>query len=755
MGKKNYTIVDSINKSFIRAILVIIILFIVVAFFSMNIIDYLFYDDIKKSSIDIADKYANELSISKVALDVIDDLIDKRFELTVELVNNYSQEPTTDLLIDIANKYEIREINIFNQDGEIYSSNMSRLIGWQMEPDHPAYDFFKKSKPEETFVEDIRKDLESDIQTKYVYYKDKDGDLIQIGIAAEEYYNLIKHFQVQQTLVELNEFSQVMGAQYIDNSLNIVVQESQYENYKFKLDGPKIYAISQSEQYYSRTECCGEDIYEVLTPVFDDNGRVGTLAISYIISDVLEVLRWIYIAGMSILIIIFLLVARGIDKIRQKNKKLIDLAYYDQLTGLPNLDYLMEFSKDRICDKSGQEILKNKAIILIDIVNVNLILLTHGYDQAENILKEIASQLCNLLTDNEKLFRIAESQFLIYVEHYRDKEYLIDISNKITSYFKSYIKDSNITNHVTAKIGINDIGDCSEGVLNIIKNAQIAANTSNANNREYEFFDNILEQDITRKNYIENEIKRFIKEENTNIYLDYQPQLDLRANKISGLEGLARMKTDKYGQVSPLEFIAIAEESNLIIELGLILFRKACGFLSELSQEGFSNLTVAVNVSTIQVLRDDFYDNIIKILKETNINTNNLEIEITESEFLDNFDIVNTNLSKLINMGISVAIDDFGTGYSSLERLKRLNVHRLKVDKTFIDRITISKPEKLITGDIISLAHKIGLETVAEGVELQEQKDYLVDNGCDIMQGYLFSKPVSREKALEMLRDGL
>lgn len=755
MGKKNYTIVDSINKSFIRAILVIIILFIVVAFFSMNIIDYLFYDDIKKSSIDIADKYANELSISKVALDVIDDLIDKRFELTVELVNNYSQEPTTDLLIDIANKYEIREINIFNQDGEIYSSNMSRLIGWQMEPDHPAYDFFKKSKPEETFVEDIRKDLESDIQTKYVYYKDKDGDLIQIGIAAEEYYNLIKHFQVQQTLVELNEFSQVMGAQYIDNSLNIVVQESQYENYKFKLDGPKIYAISQSEQYYSRTECCGEDIYEVLTPVFDDNGRVGTLAISYIISDVLEVLRWIYIAGMSILIIIFLLVARGIYKIRQKNKKLIDLAYYDQLTGLPNLDYLMEFSKDRICDKSGQEILKNKAIILIDIVNVNLILLTHGYDQAENILKEIASQLCNLLTDNEKLFRIAESQFLIYVEHYRDKEYLIDISNKITSYFKSYIKDSNITNHVTAKIGINDIGDCSEGVLNIIKNAQIAANTSNANNREYEFFDNILEQDITRKNYIENEIKRFIKEENTNIYLDYQPQLDLRANKISGLEGLARMKTDKYGQVSPLEFIAIAEESNLIIDLGLILFRKACGFLSELSQEGFSNLTVAVNVSTIQVLRDDFYDNIIKILKETNINTNNLEIEITESEFLDNFDIVNTNLSKLINMGISVAIDDFGTGYSSLERLKRLNVHRLKIDKTFIDKITTTSPEKLITGDIISLAHKIGLETVAEGVELQEQKDYLVDNGCDIMQGYLFSKPVSREKALEMLRDGL
>ena len=128
-----------------------------------------------------------------------------------------------------------------------------------------------------------------------------------------------------------------------------------------------------------------------------------------------------------------------------------------------------------------------------------------------------------------------------------------------------------------------------------------------------------------------------------------------------------------------------------------------------------------------------------------------MELEITESEIIDNFEIVNINLMKLKENGISIAIDDFGTGYSSLERLRDLRIDKLKIDKSFIDKIIISKPEEVIISDIISLAHKINLETVAEGVELQEQKEYLIDNGCDIIQGYLFSKPVSKERALEML----
>ena len=213
------------------------------------------------------------------------------------------------------------------------------------------------------------------------------------------------------------------------------------------------------------------------------------------------------------------------------------------------------------------------------------------------------------------------------------------------------------------------------------------------------------------------------------------------------------MKSEELGQISPVEFISIAEESNLIIGLGLILLKEACIFLNKLNKQGFKDIIVAVNVSVKQILRHDFADNVMKIIEETNIKASNLEIEITESEVADKFDIVNMNLAKLKSIGISIALDDFGTGYSSLERLRMLSIDRLKIDKTFIDRISETELEKVIVGDIISLSHKLGLKTVAEGVEEEEQKRYLINNKCDIMQGYLFSKPVSQEEVLKMLKE--
>lgn len=753
MSKENYKVTVSSNKSFFRAIIIAVIVFILTAFFTLRLINYLYYEEIKEDSISIAKSYANELSQSDVALETINNLVDDRLELTAKLVTKSTQNSDINQLINIANEYNVREINIFNQEGVIHRSNIEDQIGWRIKEYHPAYEYFNDDSNQEMFIENIRQDVLSDTYMKYAYYKNNDGEIVQIGMAADAYYDLIDYFQIQTTLEELNKFNDIIGAQFIDNSLNITHQESSIDNFEFELDESKTNAINQDMEYSYKTYCCGEDVYEVMIPVYRDNNKIGTLAISFLISDLINNLRLIYIIGVAILILVFLAVAWIIFKLNKKNKRLVDLVYYDQLTGLPNLDYLVEYFNDLADDMSEQDDIINRAIILIDIVNLHIIYLTHGFEQGETILEQISNQINNLLSQNEKLFMIADSQFIIYVQEYKTKEHLLNISSKINSLFNPNRKDSNIPSHVTVKMGIKKIKNSSEDIFDIIKDAQIAANSIATNEFNCQFFNSEMAEEIARKNYIGNEIKDFIKGGNNSIYMDYQPQLDLRTNKISGFEGLARMTTEKLGQVSPLEFIGVAEESNLIIDLGLIFLKKACEFLNELNKQGFPNVIVAVNMSIIQVLRDDFYENVKKIIEETNINPNNLELEITESEFLENFEIVNKNLVKLKKMGISIAIDDFGTGYSSLDRLRELSVDKLKIDKSFIDRTNTSKSEKLITGDIISLAHKIGLKTVAEGVEYQKQKDYLIENNGDIMQGYLFSKPVSHKKAFEMLRE--
>lgn len=180
--------------------------------------------------------------------------------------------------------------------------------------------------------------------------------------------------------------------------------------------------------------------------------------------------------------------------------------------------------------------------------------------------------------------------------------------------------------------------------------------------------------------------------------------------------------------------------------------KRACDFIYNLKNEGYDEIKVAVNISGIQLLRDNFTDTVINIIRESEIKESNLELEITESMLLDNYEIINEKFKILRQRKIAIALDDFGTGYSSFSRLKELNIDTLKIDKYFINKIPIGEYKKLITGDIISMAHKLGLTVVTEGVEVEAQKEYLIKNGCDIIQGYLFSKPLSEENAIKLLK---
>jgi len=224
-----------------------------------------------------------------------------------------------------------------------------------------------------------------------------------------------------------------------------------------------------------------------------------------------------------------------------------------------------------------------------------------------------------------------------------------------------------------------------------------------------------------------------------------------QTNKVAGFEALARLHVENIGHISPIEFIEIAERKLLIADLGMVILNEACTFIQELHSQGFKDITIAINISIIQLLRDDFIDNVQQIIQTNHIPMGTIEFEITETVLLKNFDIINKKLETLASMGILIALDDFGTGFSSFARLSELQINTVKIDKFFIDKITSHEETQLITADIISMSHKLGLNVVAEGVETNEQNDYLKRHACDIIQGYLISKPRSKQESLAFL----
>lgn len=436
------------------------------------------------------------------------------------------------------------------------------------------------------------------------------------------------------------------------------------------------------------------------------------------------------------------------DRKKQENKLKFISEHYG-LTGLYNQRFFEELLIKELnlrkCDK--------RAILLINLKKINSISLIYGHNFSRRLIIEVAEKLNNLNDGNKRLFQISIDRFAFYIKDYKNEFELTDFCNKIFC----KIKEIQILNNLGCSIGILETEENNWDSESIIKNVSVAAESvDNKNIFDYCFYDDELKAKVTRENKIKDELFKEITTDNSKIIcLQYQPILNLKTGKIRGFEALARFNSKKLGLVLPSEFIPIAEEIQLIIPIGLRVINKACEFIKKLETAGFSNVNLSVNVSVIELLRDEFIGALKELIENAAINAGNLGIELTESIIMDNFDIINEKLYKLQEMGIEVSIDDFGTGYSSLSRESELNVSNLKIDKCFIDKINQQNSDKIIAGDIISMAHKLGHLVVAEGVENKEQYQYLLENNCDFIQGYYFSKPLDEEDAIKVLNSKL
>jgi PAS domain S-box-containing protein len=424
-------------------------------------------------------------------------------------------------------------------------------------------------------------------------------------------------------------------------------------------------------------------------------------------------------------------------------------AEHDHWTGLLNRNSLEKLlAQHALVSPPGK-----RALFGINLNAVQTLTSTYGFYYTQELLKRITSFLSILCTENRILFNTYENRFTFYLTNITEADEVMNFAEEITSILEPVL----LAERLNGGLGILEINqENSQDVNQLLKKLLIASEKAlTLQDRElaYCIFDENMEAEIEREEQIKQELSCCAADPDCeSFYMEYQPIIALKGKKIFGFEALARIRTEVLGFVPPFEFIPIAEKSKQMVEIGQNILIKVFKFLKQLEELGYEEIQIAVNISAIQLLRPNFYQSITGLVEEMQVNPKHIGLEITESVFMSNYLDVNLILKSLLDYGFHIAIDDFGTGYSSLAREQELNISCLKIDKAFVWRLGEIEPEKAILGDIISMAHRMGHCVVAEGVEDEIQLNYLVQHGCDHVQGFLFSKSVSEQEAIKLLQ---
>ena len=433
---------------------------------------------------------------------------------------------------------------------------------------------------------------------------------------------------------------------------------------------------------------------------------------------------------------------------KKREEKLEHLACYDQLTGTMLRTAFMDRLKISI-EKANKEGLK-LSVMFLDVDDFKTVNDMYRHHIGDLFLKKIAARLKSCIRNTDALCRIGGDEFAILLSNLNSINEADEIAQRIIDSFKVPIDIS--VNKLSSSISIGmaiypDNGIDGETLLKRADVAMYKAKEEGKNSLRH--FNKYMIEEIILRNNIKRDLKDAL--DNEELLLCYQPLIDARTKRVVRFEALIRWKHPKKGIIGPLDFIPATEETKLIIPIGEWVLKNTFMQLKEWHELGLKDFTLSVNASIVQLQKPDFAETVIEMLLDVGISPKYIELEITESVLMDSVYTVEKNLSLLRKQGIKVSIDDFGMGYNSLKYIQKFDVDCIKIDRTFVSNID-DDINKIIIKHIISLGHSVNAEIIAEGVETQEQYKYLKKQGCDIIQGFYFSKPLLAEEATKFLK---
>nr|WP_236660290.1 GGDEF domain-containing phosphodiesterase [Isachenkonia alkalipeptolytica] len=430
-----------------------------------------------------------------------------------------------------------------------------------------------------------------------------------------------------------------------------------------------------------------------------------------------------------------------------QEKRIETMAYYDSTTKVPNRFWLGEYLEGQL--KTGRKEEK-VAVFLIDLDNFKKVndILTH--EMGDQFLMDIAKRLQSKLKKGEILTRFGGDEFVVVKTGDPDQRSIHATGSRILDILKEKSTVKGYQFLITGSIGIAVYPEHGGDKDTLLQNADAAMYEAKKGGRDrIRFYTREVNEKIREDIILESDLRKAL--EDKEFIIQIQPLVQVTTGRIIGGEALLRWNHKTKGRISPAEFISVAEDTGIIVPIGERVFKEVCDFTKTLMNQGILPVPVSVNLAVPQILHSGLLDSIHSVLKESDLEKPLLEVEITESVIMNNLDYAVTIMNNIRSMGVKVALDDFGTGYSSLSYLKNLPIDKLKIDKSFIDDIVASDSEQAIVKSVIDMAKSLGIETVAEGIEMKEQWEILRKYGCDVGQGYYMYRPMDLEDFREVL----
>ncbi|MBX9974399.1 EAL domain-containing protein [Cytobacillus firmus] len=418
-------------------------------------------------------------------------------------------------------------------------------------------------------------------------------------------------------------------------------------------------------------------------------------------------------------------------------KRMRRMAFYDHLTDLPNRRYFDQKLQSLIEDDEHQRF----AILFFDLQRLKQINDTFGHSSGDELLRLVSLRIKEKLNSVCFSARISGDQFAVIMEYIQEKEDPAQLADSINQIFSEPFHIDSFELNITPSIGISLYPDNGCTADELVRNTESSLyHAKQKGNNRFQVYHPSMDIESYKLFTLEQDMRKAIQ--NDEFFLEYQPRVDTKTGKIVSAEALLRWNHPEWGRISPLEFIPVAEETGLIINIGEYVIRKVCRQIYSWKERGLTIVPISVNISPLSFLKNSLVPTIMEALKENHLDAALLEIELTESSLINYSENVIAVLKELGEMGVRIALDDFGTGYSSITQLKKYKFDVLKIDKTFIQAMDKNAEDAIITANLIRLAHGLNMKVVAEGVETFEQFYSLRKNECDQIQGYLFSKPV-------------
>ncbi len=723
---------------------IVLVLFFVITFSLVQSQIKTQYDHLEDIAIKLTNSYAHSVVGQKLATEIAIQLLEEKLVIAMNAIVVNEHHWSNEVLTELGEQFGLDALYVYSPEGIIIQSMNGEYIGWTAYPNHPVHNFMISG--DTILIEDIRKDSESDRYFKYGYLHLANQDtFIQVGLSAEKVTTLLELFSVETTINKIKEEAEVEALSFIN--LNKEVSASTMgDSVGIRItDARDLEELESSRIEVTRLN---DRMIRVFVPVDHLGSQMGWLAMYWPSDETDRKVSEIIWGGIILYIVFSALVGFIIFYAYRKDKSNYKLAYFDGLTGLPNRSYLKEHLESVYNEKP----VTYSAFIAVNCKNLSTIISTYGYSFGDSVLKVLASKLSETVEKDDRLYRFSSDRFVILIKAKKNIQYQLDLAKNIIRVFKQPLVIENAQQFVAIEVGIVELDGHQKEVAQVLQEASITLSYLREKNLQVGLYNAQMEAHVKNEDFIEHVIRRAIrKSPETILSMVYQPLVKSSEGRIVGFEALLRISTDTGLIIPPLAIISVAEKRQLIFELGNRILNEVCQFVKRMNDQGVHDMRVAINISGLQLLREEFIDTTQRILQESGIDTSNIEFEITESILMGNLEIVNQKLNQLRNIGITIALDDFGTGYSSLSRLRDLNIDIVKIDKYFIDRIELLEKDRLITGDIISMAHKIGLAVVAEGVETRKQWDYLKASNCDVIQGYYVSKPLSEDDAMSIL----